>query len=463
MPFIASLLLAASLGVPRVEPTAAALIDSAIARMGGRTALENVSRLHIEGMTEWYRTVLDDRMATPVSSFERFTEWRDYTRPAWRYVRRFAGPTGWQEIVDVVTDTAAIIRSAGKWGALSVAYVDERNELFATSPERVLLLARRSGDARLAADTTILGRTYKRIRVSLDERPATLLIDRATMFPAVTHLRAGQVRDFGLAPWGEMDVEFRYSRWSRNPSTGLSLPTQIDVYRVGRPYKRMVWLGVNVNPVIPEDSLTISDSLRAVFLATQNRAMHDLPVDTARIVDGRYATFGTPGTPRGALKLGNEWLLFEAGTAPLSAERSAAFLAKNDPGSRVSGCLALDEIGSGGLAWCARQKVPIFATPLARPYVDAALRGWDQRSATVRSLAPGRALRIGGHSIVIATLDLPDYPGSAMVYVPSQRWLFASLANRPLQRELILAAAAARGWTVERLAAPGGSFAGTKP
>ena len=110
------------------DPRAVAVIDTAISRMGGLTALEQVSRMRIEQMTEWNRTVFDDRIDVPVSSFERDTELRDYTIPAWRYTRRFIGHSSTtQELIDVVPDTAATIQSAPTWlrpliaGAVSVA------------------------------------------------------------------------------------------------------------------------------------------------------------------------------------------------------------------------------------------------------------------------------------------------------------------------------------------------------
>src|SRR5689334_17673106 len=132
--------------------------------------------MRIEQMTEWNRTVFDDRIDVPVSSFERDTELRDYTIPAWRYTRRFIGPSATtQELVDVVADSAATMQSAATGlRPLSAAYLAERDELFMATPDRILVLARRADDARLIADTTINGVRLTRVGATIRGTPVTL-------------------------------------------------------------------------------------------------------------------------------------------------------------------------------------------------------------------------------------------------------------------------------------------------
>src|SRR4051794_24600952 len=91
------------------------LLDSAMARMGGRANLESIKTMRIEAMTEWQR--MDFRQTAPaiVSSYEWDTEYRDYTRPAWRYVRRNMSPSGWRDFTDVVVDSVAAMGQSGVW------------------------------------------------------------------------------------------------------------------------------------------------------------------------------------------------------------------------------------------------------------------------------------------------------------------------------------------------------------
>lgn len=436
------------------DPSARATLDTALARMGGRDLVAAVQRTRVEMVTEWYRTTLDGRPQPQSLGHEWDVELRDYTRPAWRYFRRFTMPTGgWREIVDLVVDSVAVIQNNGRWGPQNVAYVDERLEHFTFAPERLVLLARDASDVRAVADTTIGGEHFRRVRATINGFDATLAFRRGDGALALAHFRAAQPRDFGLVGWGTMDVAIWYSRWQRVNQEGLTLPMQLDVFRVGRPYKRMTLQSIQVNPAIPADSLAISDSLRAAFIAQGNRPMHDLPLDSAKIVDGRFALFNTPGTPAGAVKIGGRWLLLEAGAAPLSVQRSVAFLEHSDPATPVGGAFVSAPAGQGGLAWLVDRPAPTttWVSAGARPYADAVLRGWDKAARASRLARAERVLRIGNDTVHVETLDFPDYPATAVLYVPSLRWAYAYAASGIPALQSIGALARARSWQVERI------------
>jgi hypothetical protein len=461
----AALLLAVFTAGPRPgpDPAARAVLDTAVARMGGVSALTAIERARVEMITEWQRTTLDPRLHPPVQGYEWSTELRDYTRPAWRYTRRFFSANGLQEIVDLVVDSVALIRNPkGVWSAQNVAYVDERLEQFTFTPERLVLLAHHDEAARALADTTIAGTRYARVRATVSGFATTLHFGRADGALALATFRAAQPRDFGLAPWGDMDVAIWYSNWQRlRDGGGVTVPTQLDVYRIGKPYKRMTTVSVQINPQIPADSFAVADSLRAAFLAQHNRAMYDLPVDSAKIVDGRFATFGAWGTPSGAVKLGTSWLLLEAGTAPLSIERSAGFLAKADAGSSLGGALVTAPIGQGGLAWLADRGVATWVPAGVRAYASEVLRGWKKSDRT-KPVPADRWLRLGGDSARVETIDVPDYPRTTVLYVPSLRWVYAWAAASPVVLERVAAYARSRGWAVDRVGSAR-SFVGVAP
>ena len=48
------------------------------------------------------------------------------------------------------------------------------------------------------------------------------------------------------------------------------------------------------------------------------------------------------------------------------------------------------------------------------------------------------------------SIDLPDFPGSSLVYVPSVRWVYAYPAG-PVQMDYIIARVRQRGWRVDRI------------
>ena len=438
------------LSAPAPDPAARAILDTAIARMGGLPALTAVDRMRLEVMTEWQRTDFASDRPPVILSYELSTELRDYTIPAWRYSRRFFSPNGTSGVVDLVADSVAAMELNGQWRPQNVAYVDERDEVFTFTPERVLVLARAAADARALPDTIIDGVKYARVTASIGKFRPTLHFRRSDGLLSRASFRAAQPSDFGLAPWGAMEVSISYSLWRKIPSSSLVLPMQLDVARVGRPYKRMTTISVAVNPSIPAESLTVNDSLRRAFLAASRKPMFDLPLDSARIVDGTFAVFGAPGTPSGAVKVGGRWLLVEAGTAPLSIERSVAFLRRAEPTAAIAGALITAPTGAGGVAWLARERIATWVTSSARPFTAAALRGWSAPTASVRPVAENAWTRIGTDSVRVETIDLPDFPGTSLVYVPALRWAYAFPAG-PVQMSYVLDRVRQRGWRVDRI------------
>jgi len=441
------------------DPAALTVLDTAVARMGGLAALRSVARTRVDVITEWQRTTLDARPMTAVGSYEWSTELRDYSIPAWRYTRRFFAANGLTEIVDLVVDSVALQKASGKWGPLNVAYVDERDEVFTFAPERLVVLARDAADARAQPDTVIGGVRCARITATVGTFHPTLFFRRGDGLLALARFRAAQPRDFGLAPWGEMEVDIWYSRWLKIAGAGITVPTQLDVYRVGRPYKRMTALSVVINPVIPPESLAVTDALRAAFLsdtarsqfiAFGRRPMFDLPLDSARIVGNAFALFNTNGAPAGAVKLGGQWLMLEAGIAPLSLQRSLDFIRRVEPAARIGGVLVTGPGAAGGIAWLTTQAIPTWVTPAARPYVAPVLRGSKQGSAALRMIEGARWFHVGSDSLRLETVDLPDYPSTTVVYVPSLHWAYASPSG-PAQLDFVAAYVRSRGWAIDRL------------
>lgn len=451
--------------------SATGLLDTAIARMGGESVVRGVKRARFEMMTQWQRTSFDAGPYADQPVYESHSDLRDYELGAWRNTRRFDNGRSTMQIVDVVRDGVAIRRSPGgpggvaspsvaapgAWVPLNVAYVDEWREQRATAPERLLLAARDARDLRMLSDTIVGGAPHARVSATVDGLRTTLLLRRSTGFLRAVRFRTAEPNDFGLVPWGEMEVEVWYGGWRKQPD-GLVYPFQWDVRRVGVPYKRMTVLAATFNPPAMPDSFVVTDSLRAAYLASSTRPMHDVPLDSARVVETRFASFNTPGAPAGAVKLGGAWLLLETGQAPSSAERAMKWLQKMDPNGRVVGALVtMPATGNGGAPWLAGHGVRVHAAPGAMPYMDAVLRGHGAPTTNVASVARGSWLRVNGDSLRLEPMDLPDLPGALVAYAPSLEWVYSAAAANPLQLDLILARAREKGWRVSRFGSARGA------
>jgi hypothetical protein len=444
---------------PRVAPSD--IIETAIDRMGGQATLRKIERVRFEMMTAWHRMTFDDVPNDVVGSYELHSDLRNYALGAWRNTRRFVGGPTLREMTDVVQADAAIRRlpkpdgTLAPWTPLNIAYTDERKELFAFAPERLLLAARDARDLRALADTSLAGKPHARVSATVAGFPATIFVRRADGALTMARYRAGQPNDFGLSPWGEMEVEVWYARWNRYPlagTTGVVYPTQWDVRRVGRPYKRLSVLAANFDAPAPADSFAISDSLRGAFAVTASRPMWDLPMDSARVIEQRFAHLGPLGPTTPAVKLGTRWLFLEGPVVPARAESDAKWLAAADPGSTVGGMLlTVADIGRGGAAWMAERKLPVYIAPGSAAAMAANLRNWKQRPSAATVVTNGQWLRMGGDSLWVEPIDYPDAPGALLAYVPSLRWVYSGVAAAPLNFDVLVERIRERGWAVDRV------------
>jgi hypothetical protein len=447
---IAALLLA-SPGPDSITKAPTAALDTALARMGGRSALEAIVRIRREMITQWQRLSFEERPYTDLPSYEQHSDVRDYSQMAWRNTRRFlTGVVPQPSVVDIVKDTVAIRFFRDTWSPLNVAYVDERNELFTFAPERLLPLMSSASDRKALRDTSIGGRPHARVSATINGYPTTLFLRRADGLPAMVRFQAEQPSDFGLAPWGEMEVEIWFSRWVPLPG-GVLLPTQWDTRRVGRPYKRITVLATTLDSVAPADSFMISDSLSREFILTARKAMHDLPMDSAKAMEERIVAFRTNGAPAGAVKLGNQWYLLEAGQAPFNAERAAQWLEQHAGGRRTAGAfVSTGSSANGGLGWLASTRRTVRAAPAFQPVGAAILRNRKVTSPAAMIVTHGQWQTFGGDSVWVEPIDYPDLPGAMYVYVPSLKWAYSGMAASPVNVAYLMSRLKARGFAVER-------------
>ncbi len=434
------------------DPAAKAILDTALARMGGADAVARVQRVRREMLTTWQRTNFRDEPYADAPSFELHTDIRDYGINGWKNTRKFGFGANGQQIVDIVLDTVAIRQMPnGSWSSLSLAYVDERRELFAVAPERVVLLAREAADLQLGRDTTIDGLPTRRVTATVGGFPMTIFLRSGDGLPAMSRFRAAQPNDFGLLPWGAMEVETWYSRWTRT-AAGVALPFQLDQRRVGRQYKRMSVQSIAFDTVATPETFAISDSLRGVYFAKDAKSMIDLPFDSARVVEGNWVNFATPGAPAGAVKVGGRWVLLEGGQGGLSADRAVGWLERNDASAAVAAALLTStNAGNGGVAALARRRVPVQIAPGAKPFVDRMLGNTGIAGTGPVVVARPQWLKVGSDSLWLQPIDLPDFPRTMIVYSPTLKWAYSAAAFAPLQQQYIVAALRARGWTVEKL------------
>lgn len=426
-------------------PDGRALVARAVALAGGDATLRGVERVALQMMTQWQRTSFRAVPYTDRPSFEPHADLRDYTIAAWRNTRDF----GARKIINVVRDSVAITDMGQGFQPLSVAYVDERAELFTYTPDRLLLALHDAPDLARGRDTVIGGEPHHRVTATLNARfPATVFFHAGTGLPTMLRFRAGHPNDFGLVPWGTMPVEVWYSAW--RSFEGISLPTQWDILRVGVPYKRMTVLGATFNPVIAADSFAVSAAQRAAYLASPSvRPMHEnVPVRAAKVATEGLAVIGAFGLPAGAVRLADGWLLLGAGHTTFNYAQGLRLLDSLGAAPIRAVVVGNASTGNGGLVAALEQGLPVWVTAASEPFARQVLRGAGHAAAGLRRVGAGTVLGSGGDRVMLEPLDLPNVPGSMMLFQPRIGWLYLPDAESALDVAVGQERARALGWVV---------------
>lgn len=433
------------------------LLDRGIARMGGDSLLRSVASIRLEVLTQWRRTMFQSSPLSDLPSYERNVELRDYSRKAWRNSRYFSPIAPSPGVTDVVVDTIAIrafpVQGSDslRWGPLNLAYVDERRELFDFAPERLLLGLRADPAIRALTDTVIDGLPHARIAATVGHWPATVYVNRNDALPRLIRFRADETADFGLAPWGEHEVEFWYSGWQL-VRPGVLLPMQRDVRRVGETYKRMTIMQAVVNAPAPPDSFAISDSLTAAYLATEHRPMWQVPLEgSARLEDNDIVSFPPFSGSPGAIRIGGRWLVLESGQATGAMELISDWLQRHGGGAPIHGAIAANIYTSnGGAAWFATNRLPVYAAPGAVPTLRTILG----TTSGVLPITRAQWVPVGTDSLWMEPFSAPDMPHTMAIYSPTLRWVYIFYGQAPGQRPeaaALIERLRARGLAVEWL------------
>ena len=435
---------AAGAGTPHRE--ARALVERAAELMGGEPALRSIERASLSMVTQWQRATFRGVPHTDRPSIEEHHDVRDYTLGAWRNTRDF----GARKIVNVIRDSVAVSDLGRGFQPLSVAYVDERDELFTYTPDRLIVALLDATDLTMAADTSFGGEHHRSVVGTLGGNlVARTFFHTGTGLPTSMHFRAGHPNDYGLVPWGDMEVEVWYSGW--RTFDPLSIPVQWDILRVGMPYKRMTVRRAVFNPELEADSFAVSPELRAEYWASsaplpmhESRSVNgvDVPAEGVAIVRAGF------GIPTAGVRTGEGWLVIGAGQAGYNFNQGTDALRGLDGAEPTAVLVAEARTGNGGVVAAAETGLPILVSAAAEPYVRTMLANGGVSDRGMDVVVESRVLGEGADRILLEPIDLPDAPGSLLLYKPSAGWLYVIDGLDPLHTRMARDRADELGWTV---------------
>jgi len=430
----------------RRRAIADSIAQRAVALMGGADVLRGVQRVTYSMMTQWQRTHFRAVPFTDQPSFEPHTDVRDYTIPAWRNTREF----GRSRIINVIRDSIALTAPAAEFQPLSVAYVDERRELFLYTPDRLMLAVIDAPTRSLGADTLIGGEPHTRVTARLAGWvDGTVFFHQGTGLPTMLRFRAGHPNDFGLVGWGVMPVEVWYSAW--RTIGAISMPTQWDILRVGVPYKRMTVRQAVFNPTFEADSFAVTPQQRAAYLASPaTKPMHENVMRReVRMATPDLASTNAFGLQAGAVRMGNSWLMLGAAYTPFSYRYGERLL--DSLGAKPIGAvLAATTIAAtnGGVVTAIELGLPVYVSRASEAAIRRMLAGAGRPVRGLTRVTSGTTIGEGAHRLKLEPLDLPNVPGSVMLFSPGTGWLYLPDAATPLDIMVGRDRARVLGWTV---------------
>lgn len=426
--------------------TADSIARRAVALMGGADVLRGVQRVTYSMMTQWQRTHFRAVPFTDQPSFEPHTDVRDYTIPAWRNTREF----GRSRIINIIRDSIALTAPAAEFQPLSVAYVDERRELFLYTPDRLMLALIDAPTRSLGADTVIGGERHARVSARLAGWvDGTVFFHKGTGLPTMLRFRAGHPNDFGLVGWGVMPVEVWYSAW--RTIGAISMPMQWDVLRVGVPYKRLSVQRAVFNPTFEADSFAVTPEQRAAYLASSaTKPMHENVVRReVRMATPDLASTNAFGLQAGAVRMGSTWLMLGAAYTPFSY-RYGERLLDSLGATPIGAVLAATTIAAtnGGVITALDRGLPVYVSRASEAAIRRILEGAGRPVRGLTRVTSGMIIGQGAHRLHLEPLDLPNVPGSVMLFSPGSGWLYLPDAASPLDLTIGRNHARALGWNV---------------
>src|SRR5262245_20868568 len=321
---------AAVLVAPAVPPQAGATartpVETAVARLGGRAALESLATVRLEWVG--YRNLLEqsERPEGPwIPQIERTTELWDTPGGRWDETTEIVVADTNLTIRTVVAGGMAARQFGPRWSAAGRSEMAAAEEWMTDSPQRVLLDAVAARDLRREGDLVFQGVPHRVVAFGSGETRRRLLLNAETGFLTAVETRRAYPEDLFWQVWGDVPTRVAYSFWELRPG-GLFYPTQWDVERGGRPWRSFTLTGLQPSPAFPEDAFAIPASIVEAAKDRANQSLDDPPLGSGsrpavELASGVVVIPGSWGValvrqPDGVVVL----------EAPISAEYSARVL-----------------------------------------------------------------------------------------------------------------------------------------
>lgn len=334
-------------------------------------------------------------------------------------------------------DVTAVV-TGGKWAYGGRGYLQDNQEQFALSPERVLQTADAASDLRELPDRMLHGVRHHVLAFHWKGAPCTLAISADTGLPwQITYTRPYPYETF-LNAWGDVTTEITYNAWSLEPY-GISYPREWTYRRIGLPDRAISIVALHINPELDASALTIPRDIVAAH--PHPAAVNDVALGAGGEGGPREIAPGVtqyPGgwnvtfvkEPRGTIVIEAPWSTGYTQRA-LDAARKAY-------GAPVIGVVTTSDSWPhiAGVRQAVADGIPIYALDLNRPILDRLLRAphamlpddLQRRPRTPHFIFVSAPLTLGTgeNRLTIYPYRTATAERQMMVYFPGHRLLYTS-------------------------------------
>ena len=423
--------------------TASALLHQAIDAQGGEEVLRSIHT--VQWTASGYRNELEqsERPEGPyLTDFLTIREVDDYASgSSFRSVDTAVYPLYKYASTTTMADGFAMQSQGGPVVVGTPEVVQIERERMALNPERLLLTALNSPDARTEANTVLQGIPQNVVIFSLDGSPVRIFLNAYTHLPTAMDYSGPLAHTSYYAFLGDVTLRTYYSLWWLAKG-GVHLPLQRTVEGNGMPDQMFVISKLEINTPLTESDLTIPAAIKAKF--NPNAPPRDL----------EKAQLGNPAKPSSELAQG---IVFIPGSwnttlirqqdgvvileAPISSGYSAQVIAeahKRFPGVPIKAVITTSDSWPhiAGIREFVAQRIPIYALDLNRPILERLIKAnrtskpdslaKSPRAADFHLVSQRTTLGSGSNRIEIIPIRGETSERQMMVYFPEHHLLYGS-------------------------------------
>jgi glyoxylase-like metal-dependent hydrolase (beta-lactamase superfamily II) len=426
------------------QPSAADLLHSALAAMGGEQKVRDLKAIHFTAVGHRNFLEQSERPEGPyIIEYARIEEWRDLEHNRWRQEAKTRDVLEENSRTVIVSDGAAVQKIETGEVPASGEELQDAEDALTLSPEQVLLRALATPDLKRLPDLTLQDVPHHLVEFNQKGIPVRIFLNAETHLPTAVEWVNAYPYGIFWSVWGDITTRAYYSFWWLQD--GIHYPLQIDVLRNGLPDRTVTITKVEFNSAFPPDAFTISAASREAFAARAKMTADDRPLGSRPPQEPAPGIVIIPGPWNTTIVRQPDGIVVLE--APMSSGYSARLIAETArrfPGAPIKAVITTSDAWPhiGGIREYVARGIPVFVLQRTLPLLQRVLSAPRSRFPDALARAPRKPeLRLVTEKVVIGEgpnrMEIYPLRGETserqmMVYFPEHKLLYGSDAFQKL-------------------------------